>query len=222
MLGTAAMLLSFDVEAEAIAEHDDWHTHEHFPERLSIPGFRHGSRWVAQLGGPRYFVMYEVESLATLQSAAYLARLNNPTPWTTAMMKHYRGMRRGFCSIAGSFGAGFGKAAILVHFKPLPAREAALARWLLEDALPSLPSRPGFASARLFQAAATPPATNEQRIRGNDTAVNWAVLVTGYGSERVTRFLEAEFSIERFAREGATGVAAGLYRMEYSLTAGET
>ena len=36
----AAMLLSFDIAAEAQLEHDDWHSHEHLPERLAIPGFR--------------------------------------------------------------------------------------------------------------------------------------------------------------------------------------
>lgn len=36
--GPAAMLLSFDVVEEAIAEHDQWHTQERLPERLSIPG----------------------------------------------------------------------------------------------------------------------------------------------------------------------------------------
>lgn len=41
------MLLSFDIAPEAIPEHDDWHTHEHLPERLSIPGFLRGTRWVA-------------------------------------------------------------------------------------------------------------------------------------------------------------------------------
>ncbi len=44
LLGQAAMLLSFDIAAEAIAEHDDWHTHEHLPERLAIPGFLRGMR----------------------------------------------------------------------------------------------------------------------------------------------------------------------------------
>lgn len=82
LLGPAAMLLSFDVVAEAIAEHDHWHTQEHLPERLSIPGFVRGTRWVALAGQPRYFVMYEVEQLATLTSAAYLERLNHPSPWT--------------------------------------------------------------------------------------------------------------------------------------------
>ena len=82
LIGKAAMILSFDIESAAINEHDNWHNHEHLPERLSVPGFRRGSRWVALSGSPRYFVMYEVDDLATLASPRYLERLNNPTPWT--------------------------------------------------------------------------------------------------------------------------------------------
>ena len=43
-LPRAAMLLSFDIATETQTEHDDWHSHEHLPERLSIPGFLRGSR----------------------------------------------------------------------------------------------------------------------------------------------------------------------------------
>ena len=145
LLGKAAMVLSFDVVPDAIAEHDDWHTHEHLPERLSIPGFLRGSRWVALSGQPRYFVMYEVEELGTLASAAYLERLNNPTPWTAKMMTHYRGMARGFCNVTGSFGLGIGHAGLLIRFKPAPGKEAALREWLAEEELPGLPveGRPG-------------------------------------------------------------------------------
>jgi hypothetical protein len=50
----------------AIEEHDRWHTHEHLLERLSIPGFRRGTRWGATDGVPRYIVSYEVDSLDTL------------------------------------------------------------------------------------------------------------------------------------------------------------
>ena len=78
LLGAAAMLLSFDIAPEAIDEHDHWHTHEHLPERLAIPGFLRGTRWVALRGQPRYLVLYEVAQLATLTSDAYLARLNSP------------------------------------------------------------------------------------------------------------------------------------------------
>ena len=95
LLGKAAMLLSFDVVDEAIPEHDDWHTHEHLEERLSIPGFVRGTRWVSLDGKPRYFVMYEVERLATLQSEAYLERLRQkPTPWTLKMRALFKSMTR--------------------------------------------------------------------------------------------------------------------------------
>ena len=151
LLGQAAMLLTFDVVLDAIQEHDEWHTHEHLPERLSIPGFVRGSRWVALRGQPRYFVMYEVERLATLTSQPYLDRLNDPSPWTSKIMPHYRGMTRGFCTVTGSFGCGMGGVSLLVRFKPAPSTEAALREWLLRDCLPELPRRSGIGSVHLLE-----------------------------------------------------------------------
>ena len=218
LLGKAAMVLSFDVAADAIDEHDDWHTHEHFPERLSIPGFLRGTRWVAQQGRPRYFVMYEVEALATLASAAYLERLNNPTPWTAKMMTHYRGMTRGFCTVTDSLGLGVGQTGLLIRFKPAQEREAELHKWLLEEELARLPSTPGFASAHVLKAALTPQTTNEQRIRGSDSAMDWALLVTGYSVGSVTDLFHTRLCEEQFQRRGASGYAGGVYQIEYSLT----
>jgi hypothetical protein len=219
LLGKAAMLLSFDIEQEAIAEHDDWHTHEHLPERLSIPGFVRGTRWVAPQGRPRYFVIYEVKELATLTSAAYLERLNNPSPWTSKMMKHYRGMTRGLCTVAGSFGSGMGQAGLLVRFKPAPGAEQSLRKWLLQDELPRLPSRAGLGGAHLFEGAAAPPMTNEQRIRGADAGFDWALVVTGYGEDAVASLARAELGSARLEQHGAAAIVDATYRMDYTLTA---
>ena len=200
------MLLSFDVLPEAIAEHDHWHTHEHLPERLSIPGFLRGTRWIATQGGPRYMVLYEVADLAVLTSAAYLERLDNPSAWTATVMPHYRGMRRGFCSVSCSHGLGTGHVAALVRLKPGEGEAEALRSRLIRDLLPGLPGRPGVGGAHLLEGAATPPMTNEQRIRGADAPVASAVVVTGY-------------------EEGALAEAVGgipgpaqLYRIDYSLS----
>lgn len=160
--------------------------------------------------------MYEVEDLATLASATYLERLNNPTPWTAKMMVHYRGMTRGFCSIAGSFGAGVGQAGLLIRFKPAPERERELHEWLAEE-LPPLPSIAGLASAHVFEAALAPQSTNEQRIRGNDSTVDWALLVTGYSVSSVTDLVQSRLCERRFEQRGATGYGAGVYGMEYTL-----
>ena len=217
LLGKAAMLLSFDIVQDAIPEHDDWHTHEHLPERLSIPGFLRGTRWVALQGQPRYFVIYEVEQLATLTSSAYLERLNNPSPWTSKMMPHYRGMTRGFCSVAGSFGFGMGHAGLLIRFKPAPEAASALRNWLLEDVLPPLPSRPGIGSVHLFEGALTPGMTNEQRLRGADAAVDRALLVTGYSQEALASLEQAGFGTAQLEKHGASGILGSMYRIDYSI-----
>jgi hypothetical protein len=217
LLGQAAMLLLFDVVRDAIPEHDEWHTHEHLPERLSIPGFVRGTRWVALSGKPRYFVMYEVEQLATLTSNAYLERLNNPSPWTSKMMSNYRGMTRGFCSVAGSFGFGLGHASLLIRFNSATEKGSSLHKWLLQNILPQLPSSPGIGSVHLFQGALTPPMTNEQRIRGTDAGVDRALLVTGYSQDALASLMQADLGDAQLERQGATRVLSAMYRMDYSM-----
>lgn len=217
LLGKAAMLLSFDIAEEAIAEHDDWHTHEHLPERLSIPGFLRGTRWIAVQGQPRYFVLYEVRQLDTLTSKAYLERLNHPSPWTTKMMPFYRGMSRGFCAVTGSVGLGLGHAGALLRFKPAPGAESALRDWLLKHILPPLPSKPGIVSIHLLEGALTPAMTNEQRIRGADATVDWALLLIGYSEEALAKLVQTELGGAQLERQGATNVLEALYRLDYTL-----
>ena len=213
------MLLSFDVAAEAMAEHDEWHTHEHLPERLSIPGFLRGTRWVTMREQqPRYLVLYEVTGLATLTSEAYLDRLNHPSAWTARMMAHYRGMRRGLCTVTCSLGLGMGNVAALLRFRPAPVAALPLRRWLLDDALPSLPSRRGIGSVHLLEAAEPAPMTAEQRIRGADASIDWALLLTAYSEEALTELVQRDFDVARLERRGAEDVVDGLYRIHYSLT----
>ena len=218
LLGDAVMLLAFDVDAPAIAEHDDWHTHEHLPERLSIAGFVRGTRWVALRGQPRYVVLYEVAQLATLTSEAYLQRLNNPTPWTRKVMPHYRGMRRGFCTVSGSFGFGCGHVARLIRFTPAVDAAVPMRRWLLHEALPALPSAAGIGSVHLLEGAATPPMTDEQRIRGTDAGIDWALLVTGYREDALAGLAAHGIEVAALERRGAAGVVDATYRLDYALS----
>ena len=215
------MLLSFDVADDAIAEHDDWHTHEHLPERLAIPGFLRGTRWVALRGEPRYFVTYEVADLDTLVSPAYLQRLNNPTPWTARLMPHYRGMRRGFCTVTASVGVGVGHVGLLLRFKPAAGAEAGLRSWLVGEVLPTLPARRGIGSVQLFEGASTPQMTNEQRIRGADAGIDWALFAIGYDAAALDLLARDTLGDRHLAAHGATGVQAALYRLDYALSRAE-
>jgi hypothetical protein len=220
LLGSAAMLLSFDVDADAVDEHDRWHTCEHLPERLSIPGFHRGTRWVAVSGAPRYMVLYEVEDLATLSSPAYLARLDDPTPWTSRMMACYRGMRRGLCSVLGSFGHGQGGDAALIRFGFPASQTSQLHRWLLEEALPRIPGTRGLGSAHLLRGAQAALMTNEQRIRGADRGVDAAIVLTGYDGKAVAEQAHA------LVAAGLSGLAEdeiqlAAYRFSYTLDSAE-
>jgi hypothetical protein len=218
ILGKAAMLLSFDIAPEAIAEHDDWHTHEHMPERLSIPGFLRGTRWIATRGAPRYCVLYEVRALDVLTSEAYLARLNSPTPWTTKIMPSYRGMRRGLCTVTASFGLGSGHAGVVVRFKPEAGAEAALRKWLVEEALPPLAALRGIAGVHLLEGAGAAPMTKEQSIRGADAGVDWALVLTGYHADALAGLRRDALGDAALQQYGATAVTDAAYRLDYALS----
>jgi len=200
-----------------VEDHDDWHTHEHFPERVGIPGFLRASRWVATGDGPRYLVVYEVENVEVLSDAPYLERLNNPTPWTSRMMPNFRGMTRGFCRVAASAGQGLGLAMLSVRLSPLPGRESELRGWLA-GMLPGLESQRGLTSAHLLEPAAQPPMTKEQAIRGKDADMPWVVLVTGYGEVAVAEVAKTVGDSEIAAHGGAAGSIRAAYRMHGLLT----
>jgi hypothetical protein len=176
---------------------------------------------VAVQGQPRYFVLYEVENLGTLASDAYLERLDHPTPWTSKMMLHYRGMTRGFCSIEASSGFGMGHAGLLVRFKPQPGKESSLGDWIRQDIVAQLPRRAGLGSAHWLRGALTPQMTNEQRIRGDDAGIDWALLVTGYSQGALEDVARIELASDRLTDHGATRVASALYRSDYTLSARE-
>jgi hypothetical protein len=80
-------------------EFNAWYDDEHMAERLAIPGFRSARRWVADLppGEGKYLATYELDSAAVLTSPAYLARLNNPTPWSKRSLEACVLFRRWAC-----------------------------------------------------------------------------------------------------------------------------
>jgi len=210
--GNGAMILYYDIAPEAIGDHDDWHTHEHFPERLSIPGFRRASRWTAVAGNPRYLVMYEVSEVRVLSDGPYLERLNNPTPWTSRMMANFRGMVRGFCSVVSHSGAGFGQALLSIRYAPASGRETELREWLT-PMLSGLASRPGVASSFMLEPAAQPPMTKEQGLRGKDADLPCVLLLTGYDAKSLAQIGKAQLSTAQFEKRGASVVARGDYQL---------
>ena len=221
LLGSAAILLSFDIASEAIEEHDRWHTQEHLPERLSIPGFLRGTRWTATGSELRYMVVYEVRDLRVLTSEAYLSRLNNPTPRTQRIMPSYRGMSRGLCAVRGSFGYGQGGTAALIRFACEEASADNVQQWLLAEVLPKVPQTSGLGSAHLLQGAQAAAMTNEQRIRGADRGVDSAIIITGYDGSAVAEYAKGLCASDQLSGLGAKETSSATYVTSYVLVSSE-
>jgi hypothetical protein len=219
MLGRAAVTMWWDIAPEMKPEFEEWHTHEHMPERLGIPGFLRGTRCIAQPGELAYFVCYETKNLKTITSGAYLDRLNNPTPWSRKMMPHHRNMVRSLCRVRAAFGGGLAHALATIRFSPTPRGKGSALKWLAGDVLPSVPRRKGLTAAYLLESlpaiAAAP--TTEQKIRGMDARADCVLLICGYDVEAVSAFVAGELGALE-AHGALPGRIEGLYRLAYSLT----
>ena len=216
MLGCAAIAMWWDIPPPMQAEFEDWHSHEHMPERLGIPGFLRGTRWIALSGEPSYFVLYETSGLETLTGGAYLERLNDPTPWSRKMMPYHQNMVRSLCRVRASFGRGLGHALATIRFSPSPGSADALADRLAAGDLAQLPQRRGLTAAHLLEAQPMASGqTTEQKIRGQDATAEWVLLVGGYDVGAVSQIV---------ADHGAAlpGAEIGFYRASYCLTSSET
>ena len=223
LLGPAAVAMWWDMAAAHRAEFEDWHTHEHFPERLSIPGFRRGSRWASATGGDGFFVMYELASYETLTSPPYFARLNDPTPWSQKMMPRHSRMVRSQCQVLESHGGGLAGAMLTVRLSPQPGRADAL-RERLRALLTALPQRPGLTASHLLQTQ-TPQAatTTEQKIRGGaDAVADWIVLVSGYDAPALSSLAADDLGPAALTEAGALPAqVSALYRLACAMTPGD-
>jgi len=83
--GTGLLMVWTDVPADKEPEFNRWYNEEHIAERLSVPGFLSAARYEAVKGGPKHLAVYELESPAVLQGAAYKKGSSNPTEWTRRM-----------------------------------------------------------------------------------------------------------------------------------------
>lgn len=209
----------WDIAPQMQSEFEDWHSHEHMPERLAIPGFLRGTRWIALTGEPSYFVLYEASRLSTLVGGAYLQRLNNPTPWSRKMMPHHRNMVRSLCRVRASFGGTVAHAVATIRFAASPGRARSLSQWLIGDAMPALPRAKGLTGAHLLESQPIAGTrTTEQQIRGQDAAADRVVLVCGYDPQALQALVADRLSSEALASHGASpGTALGLYRPAHSL-----
>ena len=220
LLGKAALAMWWDVSAGQLAEFEHWHAHEHFPERLGIPGFRRASRWTSAEGGEGIFVMYELDDHAVLASPPYAARLNAPSPWSTRMMPLHRNMVRSQCRVLHTHGAVTARHALTIRLSPAESRAESLQRDL-GDLATSVAMRPGLVGLHVLRHESPPLAvTTEQQIRGNaDRVADWVLVACGYDAAALSEFGEMDLGEAGLQALGAApGSERHLYGLAFSAT----
>ena len=190
LCGTGVVAIWHDLLPEAKDAFYEWHAREHMPERVAIPGFCRGRRYIASAGAPEYFNLYEADNPAVLGGADYLARLNQPTPWTRDVVASFRNVARGICRVLYSEGVGEGGSMATLRFDVAVADAAAVSAALIERSLPPLVTQVGVAGVHLCRTddAVSRIDTAEKKSRGEGTQIpSWVVLIEGLSDAVVGR-----------------------------------
>jgi len=88
--GSGLMAFWARIEESYLDRFRQWHNSEHMPERVSIPGFLAGQRYLGHDTNNFFLMMYETREPAVLGGPDYLARLNAPTDWTRESLPNFR------------------------------------------------------------------------------------------------------------------------------------
>ena len=219
LLGGGAVCIWHDLAADAVDAFYDWHNREHMPERVAIPGFNRGRRYIAPAHSPMWFNLYETDSVAVLSGDDYLARLNAPTPLTRSVVPSFRDVARSLCNVVASIGDGDGGVMLTLRFDVAPAAAGVMRSTLCDTVLPAVARETGVAGAHLCRAdaAASAVETTEKKARGSATAVPaWVVLIEGSTALAVER--AASHVTACLAAHGVSGAASTTYTLQHTTT----
>ena len=220
LAGEAFVAIWHDIAPEGKEDFYEWHNREHMPERVGIPGFRRGRRYIAEWGRPAYFNLYEVDTPEVLTGQDYLGRLNNPTPWTRRAVAYFRNVSRSLCQVGASLGCGQGGVIMTWRFETVPGEEDNCRRFLTREALPAIVQRPGLVGGHLGVAdrSGSEIVTEEKKAREGTTLVpGWIILLEGISAAALEKAAEPLLGVEPLRTHGAVDpIERGVYRLEYS------
>ena len=213
--GQGVLAIWNDIAPEAEAEFVAWHVAEHIPERVGLPGFLRGRRYIAVEGHPKYFNFYETERAETLRSPHYLARLNDPTPRTRRVVALFHNTSRTICDVVASIGRGEGPWIEAIQLKSVEGTT------LQREFLPALAADPAICGVHLLRGC---PAeirvdTAESKLRTSpDEAAQWILLVEAIEEESLREWSTTALSEPDLTANGAFKlITRGLYRLQFSL-----
>jgi len=215
LLGRAFNALWSDLLKGYEREFDSWHTIEHMPERIGVPGFLRGRRYMAE--DHAMFILYEASHIDTFRSPGLLARLNDPSEWSKKVQPGLVNFVRAPCQTLISLGEGVGGAVLAIRISGV-SKEAESAQALM-SAVPAMALLHGVTGVHVGQYVAPDiSGTAEAKLRANtpDT-ISFVVLVEAIG---VPELESATPQLRNIAAAACPGTCeADAYRLAYMLDA---
>ncbi|WP_421994890.1 hypothetical protein [Reyranella sp.] len=214
--GKGMLVVFCEVKARDERDFNEWYNREHIDERVNLPGFHRGRRYVAVRGSPKYLATYECDTAEDLATPGYLALLANQTPWTQAVMAKFTRFNRLTLRIQADHAHGVGGAIAAVRFAPDPHLRRSLLAWLQEVALPKAIARPGVVGAvagenDLEIAHAPLQAKSMDHPRADEA--EWVILLEGSDIGAVGAAARLTFSLAKLKPFGVTAAPTiGTYR----------
>ena len=190
------------------------------PERVGIPGFLRGRRYIAREGSPEFFTLYETATPEVLSGADYLARLNAPTEWTRRATLHFTDASRSLCRVVLSLGPGAGGWLMTWRYDVAPGREDEQ-RARLEPVLKEITQAQGVVGAHLCIADASASAiqTEEKKGRPKNAVPGWVVMAEGGAEPDALHAACRRLATPAFFTEAGAlaGVQRGLYQLQNAI-----
>jgi hypothetical protein len=196
-------------------ELDRWHTIEHMPERLGVPGFLRGRRYIdATASDHSMFILYEVAHIETFRSPGLIARLNDPTEWSKKVQPALLNFIRGPCQTLISLGEGVGGAMLTARMSA-DARDGIDATYEITCMAPALARLHGVTAVHIGQHLPDNLDTAEKQLRPKATppAFGFVILLEGIG---VAELEAARSDVVKLAPRSYS-MDFGVFRLAYLL-----
>lgn len=211
--GQAVMVNWTDVAAEHRHAYYEWHSREHMPGRVAIPGFCRGRRYVAAQANRDFLICYEVEHVDVLRSPAYLDKANAPSELTRRTTPLVKNSSRALARVRTSLGIGTGGCALTLRFDAQPGREQSLERHIIDETLPPLGDIPEITGAHFCVADMEASTIVPVERQGRPTTIpRWIIIIEGVSLEAVNN------GCDRYLRHlQKHGCTAAIERDTYTL-----
>lgn len=207
----SALIALWNDRADHRADYDIWHTREHVPQRLSVPGFVSARRYGEGDGKlPPYLTLYALTGTQVLTSEPYRQLLRDPTPWSLSMRPDFARFLRLACNLRASRGGGLGGWALAAL-----AREAATAT-SLDPALEELSRLPGITAIHYAAVDRDSPGVPFGIDQEAGCDADGVLIVEGYKSDLIRN---ARPDIDARLAPSLALEKHTLYRLAFSLEA---